>query len=228
MRGPGKLDGVFVVRPCPWWQLHPRMSATVIDRSSRWRKAWISEGTYGDTHRRLFTAFFGMEHCCPAHRAESELEPGSLVADSHVLGCGAEDLIGTSESGQRREHTTGPTLTGEAVANANTEGFPINFDAQLAAGTRGGSRTHSAPHGRLLADRQRSGTADMRTELPATRRNCGRWPASGARLPHHLRRDHHDHPGPRLPDRPHGPLIVAALHLPGSSVGTYRTTEAIG
>jgi hypothetical protein len=99
----------------------------------------------------LFVTFFGVEHGCPADRAESELEPGSLVADANVLGCGAENLIGSGEAGQRRENAACPTLTGEAVANANAEGFAINFNAQLAAGTRGCSRPHSAPRGMLFA-----------------------------------------------------------------------------
>src|SRR5271166_23390 len=127
------------------------MSAAVIDRVSRWRKAWVGEGTHGDTRRRLFATLFGVEYRCPAHRAESELEPGSLVADPHVLGCGADNLIGSGEAGQRRENAAGPTLAGEAVANADAEGFAINFDAQLAAGTRGCSRTHSVPRGKLFA-----------------------------------------------------------------------------
>ena len=121
------------------------MSATVIDRSLRWRKAWVGEGTHGDTHRGLLVAFFSVEHRCSADRTESEPEPGSLVPDAHIFRCGAENPIGRGESGQRREHTAGPTLTGETVADANPEGFAKNFNAQLAAGTSGCSRSHSVP-----------------------------------------------------------------------------------
>jgi hypothetical protein len=118
------------------------MSATVIDRILRWRKAWIGEGAHGDTHRRLFVTFFGVEHGCPADRAEPELELGSLVTNANVLGRGAKDLIRCGETGERCEDTARPALTGEAVADADSEWFTPNFDTQLAAGTRGCSRTH--------------------------------------------------------------------------------------
>lgn len=118
------------------------MSATVIDRILRWRKAWVREGAHGDVHRRSFAAFFGMEHGCPADRAEPEPELGSLVTDANILSCGAKDLIGCGEAGQRGEDTARPTLTGKAVANADSEWFTLNFNTQLAAGTRGSSRTH--------------------------------------------------------------------------------------
>ena len=118
------------------------MSATVIDRILRWRKAWIGEGAHGDSHGGLFVTFFGVEHGCPADRAEPELEPGSLVTNAKVLSCGAKDLIGCGEAGQRCKDTARPTLTGEAVANADSEWFTLNLNTQLAAETRGCSRTH--------------------------------------------------------------------------------------
>ena len=118
------------------------MSATVIDRILRWRKAWIGEGAHGDTHRRLFVTFFGVEHGCPADRAEPELEPGPLVTNANVLSCGAKDLVGWGEAGQRCKDAPRPTLTGKAVANADPEWFTLNFDTQLTAGTGGCSRTH--------------------------------------------------------------------------------------
>jgi hypothetical protein len=117
------------------------MSATVIDRILRWRKAWVGEGAHGDTHRRLFVIFLGVEHGCSADRAEPELEPGSLVTNANVLRCGAIDLVRYREAGQHRKDTARPTLTGEAVANANAEWFTLNFNAQLSTGTRGCSRT---------------------------------------------------------------------------------------
>lgn len=86
--------------------------------------------------------FFGVEHGCPADRAEPELEPGSLVTNAKVLSCGAKDLIGCGEAGQRCKDTARPTLTGEAVANADSEWFTLNLNTQLAAETRGCSRTH--------------------------------------------------------------------------------------
>jgi hypothetical protein len=96
------------------------------------RKIWVSEGTNGDTRRRLFVTLFSVEHRRPAHRTESKPESGALVADAHVFGGSAVNPIRSGEAGQRRENTAGPALTGEAVANANTERFPMNLDAQLA------------------------------------------------------------------------------------------------
>jgi hypothetical protein len=97
------------------------MPATVIDRILRWRKAWIGEGAHSDSHRRLFVIFFGVEHGCPADRAEPELELGSLITNANVLGCGAKDPIGCGEAGQCGKDTARPTLTGEAVANADSK-----------------------------------------------------------------------------------------------------------
>jgi hypothetical protein len=111
------------------------MSATVVDRILRWRKVRVGEGAHGDSHRRLFVTFFGVEHGRPADRAEPEPEPGALVTRANVLGGGAKDLIGCSEGGQCGEDTARPTLTGEAVANADSEWFTLNFNTQLSAGT---------------------------------------------------------------------------------------------
>lgn len=108
------------------------MSATFIDRDLGLRKTRVSEGTHGDTRRRVFVTLFGVEHRCPAHRTESEPEPGALVADAHVFGGSAVNFIRSGEARQRRKNTASPALTGEAVANANTERFTMNLDAQLA------------------------------------------------------------------------------------------------
>jgi hypothetical protein len=90
----------------------------------------------------LVVTFFGVEHARPAHRAEPEPELGTLITDANVLGCGAKDLVWGGKRGQRRKDAAGPTLTGKAVANADAEGFTLNFNTQLAAATRGRSRTH--------------------------------------------------------------------------------------
>ena len=95
--------------------------------------------------------FFGVEHGGPADRAEPGPEPGSLVTTANVLSYRAKDLIGCGEGGQRGKDTARPTLTGEAVANADSEWFTLNFNTQLSAGTRGCSRTHLAPRRMLFA-----------------------------------------------------------------------------
>ena len=105
------------------------MSATVIDRILRWRKARVGEGAHGDTYIRLFMTFLGMEQGRPTHRTEPKSELGSLVPDTHVLGCGARGLIGWREASQRRKHTARLTLAGEAVANADPARLSSNFDA---------------------------------------------------------------------------------------------------
>ena len=118
------------------------MPATVIDGILGWRKARIGEGAYGDGHGRLFVTLFGVEYSCAADGAEAELELGSLVTNANVLSCGANNLIGCGEAGQRGKDAARPTLTGEAVANADAEWFTLNFNTQLAARTGGCSKTH--------------------------------------------------------------------------------------
>jgi hypothetical protein len=86
--------------------------------------------------------FFGVEHGRPADRAEPEPELASLVANANVLGCCAKDLVRCGEAGKGCKDAARPALTGEAVANADAERFALNFNTQLPAGTRGGSRTH--------------------------------------------------------------------------------------
>jgi hypothetical protein len=105
------------------------MSAAVVDRIARRRKSRVGEGAHGDAHSRLFVPFLGVEHGRPADRAEPEREPGSLITDAHVLGCTAGGLVGGGKAGQRRKDTSGATLTGEAVANADSEWLPLDVNA---------------------------------------------------------------------------------------------------
>jgi hypothetical protein len=83
-----------------------------------------------------------MEDSGAANRAEPESEPRSPITDANVLGCGAKDLVWGGEAGQRRKDTAGSTLTGEAVTNADSKWFTLDFNAQLAARTRGCSFSH--------------------------------------------------------------------------------------
>lgn len=124
----GSLGWVFVVYPGAWRQLNPGMSAAVIDRSLRRRKARVGKGAHGDTYIRLLVTLFGMEHGCPTDRAEPECEPGSLVTDANVLRCGARDLVGRGKVGQSGKDTARSTLAGEAVANADSEWFSLHFN----------------------------------------------------------------------------------------------------
>ena len=133
---------MLFVRLYPWRQLNPRMSTTAVDRILRWGKAWVGEGANGDIHMRLLLTFLGVEQICPADGAEPEGELGSSGANANIFSCSAKNLIGSGEAGQRCKHTAGPTLTSEAVANASAEHVTLNFNAQLSAGTRSGSRRH--------------------------------------------------------------------------------------
>lgn len=121
------------------------MSATVINRILGWRKTWIGEGTDGDADEGVFAPLFGVKHACAAARAEPEREFGAMVTDANVVGCRAEDLVGCDEARQRRKDAARTSLTGKAMANADPQGLSLNFNAQLAAGTSGCSRTHCAP-----------------------------------------------------------------------------------
>jgi len=125
--------------------------AAVIDRIPGRRKARVGEGPYGDGHR-LFATLFGVEQVCPADRAESKPELGALVANAHILGCGAGNLMGSGEGGECGKHTARPALTGEAVANADPERFALNFNSQLSARARGRSSRHWEPLGRLCEE----------------------------------------------------------------------------
>jgi hypothetical protein len=86
--------------------------------------------------------FLGVEDVSPADRTEPESEPGSLIADANVFGGLTEDFERRGEAGQCREDTAGPSLAGKAVANANSSGLAFDLNAQLPAGTSGGSGRH--------------------------------------------------------------------------------------
>src|SRR5882724_11773844 len=158
------------------------MPPAVIDRGSRRRKARVGERAHGDAHERLFVTLFGVEHGGSADRAELEGEPGALVTDADVLGCGARDLVGCGKASQRRKHAARSTLTGEAVANTDAAWLTLNFNPQLAAGTSGGSRTHEAPRGISRADDDLlSTTSEAPRDAPASQA------APGARGTRHRR-----------------------------------------
>src|SRR5262245_17106685 len=133
---------ILFVRLYPWRQLNPRMSAAAVDRILRWGKARVGEGAHGHIHMRLLVTFLGVEQIGPPDGREPERELDSSSANANILGCSAKDLVGSGEASQRCKHTAGPTLAGEAVANASAEHVTLNFNAQLSAATGGGSRRH--------------------------------------------------------------------------------------
>src|SRR6267378_1259593 len=112
------LSWVFVERRRACRQPHPRVPAAIVDRPFRRGKARVGKGADRHAHRLVVT-LFGVKHGRPANRAEPESELRSVVPDTHVFGGGAEDLERRSEARERREHTAGPALAGEAVADAD-------------------------------------------------------------------------------------------------------------
>jgi hypothetical protein len=75
------------------------MSSAVIYRILWRRKAWIGESADGDRNMRLFVTFLGVEQVRSADGAEPEPEPGSLVADTNILGRGTRNLVWNRKAG---------------------------------------------------------------------------------------------------------------------------------
>ena len=121
------------------------MPAAVVDRILRRRKLGIGKRADRNADEGLLAAFLGVEQRGAADRAEAEREAAAMVADAHVFGRGAGDLVWCGVTGQRGEHAAGAALAGEAMADADAARLALNLDAQLAAGTGGGSRIHSVP-----------------------------------------------------------------------------------
>ena len=123
-----QLGRIFVERFDAWRQLNPRMPAAVVDGNSRRWKARVGKGSYRDTHG-IIVSVFGMEDGSPANWAEPEYELGSVVPDTGVFGDSTRDFERSREAGQCREDTASSLLTSEAVANADSARFSLNFNA---------------------------------------------------------------------------------------------------
>ena len=141
--------GILVERFSARRQLNPRVSTAVVDGNSRRRKVRIAQRTHGDGHR-MIDAIFCMEDGSPAYRAEPEYEPGALITDTNIFGGSTEHFERSREAGQGCEDTAGPSLAGEAVANANSLWFAFDLNAELSARTGGGSGRHRAPRRIIL------------------------------------------------------------------------------
>ena len=109
------------------------MSAAVVNRNLRRWKLRIGERTHGDAHG-LVVADLGVEHGGTAHGAEPEQELRALIADAEILGRFAGYFEWRREAGERREHTTGTSLAGEAMTHADAARLALYLNAQLAAG----------------------------------------------------------------------------------------------
>src|SRR6185437_10557465 len=120
-------------------QLHPGVSAAVVDGDLRRREGRVSERADRDPDRAVLEAFLGVEEIGPADRAEAEPEPRALIAGAHVLAGPAAHLVGRREACQRCEHAAGAPLALEAVADADAERLAADGDAELAAAATGGA-----------------------------------------------------------------------------------------
>ena len=109
------------------------MPAAVVDRNFRCGKLRIGKRSDRDTDG-FVAADFGMEHGRAAHRAESEQELRTLIADAEIFRRLADHFEWRRKAGERREHAARATLTSEAVADADTARLTLDFNAQLAAG----------------------------------------------------------------------------------------------
>jgi hypothetical protein len=108
------------------------MPAAVVDGNCRRWKVRVGKGTHCDADSAIF-ADFGVEDGSPTNGAKPEDELGTLVPDTDVFGGVPKDLEGCVETGQCREHTAGPLLAGEAVADANAAWLALNSNPQLSA-----------------------------------------------------------------------------------------------
>jgi hypothetical protein len=108
------------------------MPATVVDGNCGQWKVRVGKRTDSDTDSAIF-ANFGVEDGSSTNGAEPEDELGTLVPDTNVFGGVAKDLEGRVEAGQCGEHTAGPLLAGEAMADANASWLALNSNPQLSA-----------------------------------------------------------------------------------------------
>jgi hypothetical protein len=143
--GPGEgLIGIFVEGYCARRQFHPTMPAAIVNGDTGRRKVRIGKRTHGDAHR-IIASVFGVEDGSTADWTKSKGELGSLVADTHVLRCGAENVEWSVKAGQCSERTSRPSLAGKAVTNPNALRFAFDFNAQLSTGTTGRPGMHGVP-----------------------------------------------------------------------------------
>jgi hypothetical protein len=124
----GGLRRILVECLNAWRQLHPGMTATVINRNLWRRKIRVSECSYGHAHG-LRIAIFRVKQGGPANGAEPEDEPGTLIANARVLGRSTMNFVGCGESGKRSEHAAGSALAGQAMAYADASRLTFYFDS---------------------------------------------------------------------------------------------------
>jgi len=109
-------------------QLHPGMTAAVIDRNPGRREIRIGECAHGNTHG-FRIAVFRVKQRGPANGTEPEDEPGTLVTNARVLSCLTIDLVRRRKSGKRCEDTAGSALARKAIADADTSGLAFDFNS---------------------------------------------------------------------------------------------------
>src|SRR4249919_1476988 len=105
------------------WHCHPRMLALFIDREGRGWKRWVSKRSnrYCDS---FLSANQHKVDRVSTRGAEGEPALGALIADPNEFAARSIDFHCLArEPGLCCEHTSRPTLTGEAVAHGDAHGF---------------------------------------------------------------------------------------------------------
>ena len=104
------------------------MTTAVVHRILRWRKAWIAERADCHGYPLVLVPLFRVEHGRSADRAEAKSELGTLITCSDKLGRHARYFVRRSQTGKRREHATGTSLTRQAMADAYALRLTLNLD----------------------------------------------------------------------------------------------------
>jgi hypothetical protein len=136
--------GILVVCLGTGWQLNPRVPAAVIDGYSGRRKVWICKRAYGNAYG-VITPFLSVENRGSADWAEPEPEPRSLISGADVFGGHAGNFERRCEPRESCEHTSGASLAGETVTNADASRFTLDLHAKLSTSTAGRSGGHESP-----------------------------------------------------------------------------------
>ena len=143
---------------CARRQVHPRMLVVLIHGSHRMWKCWIGKCAQRDGNH-IFLRFHVVMNGCPAVAAEVKCCLHPRVADTHKGRGTASDLdVDSAKARLRAKCTSGSALTGQAMANRNSNWIAGCGGGQLTATTGRCSGDHCpcshARSPRSLTDRR--------------------------------------------------------------------------
>ena len=122
--------------------LNPRVHSLLIDREAWSRELWVRERTDWDSDA-IFLPSQRVVHGCAAVGAEVERNACSFVPDADKLLGGARDGDGLlGEASLSAKDAPCATLTGQAVADGDTDWLGGDLGLQLAAATRSDALDH--------------------------------------------------------------------------------------